>query len=233
MKRGLIDAMLPALAVTGIPALPGPGLPAERGGRSTAAAPGQAGWESGDRDLRRGLFLVYRGGLPTAEGSSLGGLRLQRRACEKSNLQASLHGQDGPCRDRANHLRSEPDHLRRQFLEVFWKTHDPTTLNRQGPDVGTQYRSAIFYHNDEQRQLAERYKRQLDAAGAFNAPIVTQIVPFREFFPAEQYHQDYYELNSRQPYCNLVIRPKVEKVEKVFHDKLKTAPTERSTTGDR
>ena len=107
-----------------------------------------------------------------------------------------------------------------ELLEVFWKTHDPTTLNRQGPDVGTQYRSVIFYHNDEQRKLAEKYKGELDQSKAFRTPIVTQIVSFQEFFPAENYHQDYYELNSRQPYCAMIIRPKVEKLEKVFHDKL-------------
>ena len=109
-----------------------------------------------------------------------------------------------------------------QLLEVFWKTHDPTTLNRQGNDIGTQYRSVIFYHNDQQRKLAEEYKQKLEAARAFHAPIVTVIVPFQEFFPAEDYHQDYYRLHGRQPYCQLVIRPKVDKVEKVFSRMLKT-----------
>ncbi len=108
-----------------------------------------------------------------------------------------------------------------ELLEVFWGTHDPTTRNRQGNDVGTQYRSAVFYHSDEQRKLAEHYKQKLDASGAFRVPIVTEIAPFREFFPAENYHQDYYNLNARQPYCQLVIRPKVEKLKKVFADKLK------------
>jgi peptide-methionine (S)-S-oxide reductase len=110
-----------------------------------------------------------------------------------------------------------------ELLEVFWGTHDPTTLNRQGADSGTQYRSAIFYHNDQQRRLAEEYKQKLNAAGALNGPIVTEIVPFREFFPAENYHQDYYRLNGRQPYCRVVIRPKIDKLKKVFADKLKTA----------
>lgn len=108
-----------------------------------------------------------------------------------------------------------------ELLEVFWKTHDPTTLNRQGNDVGTQYRSVIFYHNTQQREQAEHYKEKLDAAKVFNGPIVTEIEPYREFFPAEDYHQDYYRLNSRQPYCAMVIAPKVEKLKKVFHDKLK------------
>ena len=84
-----------------------------------------------------------------------------------------------------------------ELLEVFWKTHNPTTLNRQGPDVGTQYQSAVFYHNDEQRQLASATNVNWTLPGRFHAPIVTQIVPFREFFPAENYHQDYYELNSQ------------------------------------
>jgi len=108
-----------------------------------------------------------------------------------------------------------------ELLEVFWGTHDPTTPNRQGNDVGTQYRSVIFYHSDQQRKLAEHYKQKLDASGAFGAPIVTQIAPLGEFFPAENYHQDYYELNARQPYCQVVIRPKVEKLKKVFGEKLK------------
>jgi peptide-methionine (S)-S-oxide reductase len=108
-----------------------------------------------------------------------------------------------------------------ELLEVFWKTHDPTTLNRQGNDAGTQYRSAIFYHNDEQRKLAAHYKKELDDSGAFDAPIVTEIAPFTKFYPAEAYHQKYYINNAEQPYCTFVIRPKVEKFRKVFRDKLK------------
>lgn len=108
-----------------------------------------------------------------------------------------------------------------ELLEVFWKTHDPTTLNRQGNDVGTQYRSAVFYHNDEQRQLAEKYKKELDASGAWDDPIVTEIVAATEFYVAEDYHQNYFDLNGSQPYCSFVIRPKVEKFKKVFKDKLK------------
>ncbi|MFZ5832978.1 MAG: peptide-methionine (S)-S-oxide reductase MsrA [Planctomycetota bacterium] len=120
-----------------------------------------------------------------------------------------------------------------ELLEVFWGTHDPTTPNRQGNDVGTQYRSAIFYHNDEQRKLAEHYKQKLDASGAFRAPIVTEIVPFREFFRAEDYHQEYFELNARQPYCQVVIRPKVEKLKKVFGEKLKDQGTEPAAEAKR
>ena len=104
---------------------------------------------------------------------------------------------------------------------MFWSTHDPTTLNRQGADVGTQYRSAIFYHDENQKQLAEQYKKALDESGAFPNPIVTEIVPMTEFYPAEDYHQDYYALNLSQPYCRIVIAPKLEKFKKVFKDKLK------------
>jgi len=108
-----------------------------------------------------------------------------------------------------------------QLLEVFWKTHDPTTLNRQGNDVGTQYRSVIFYHNDEQRQKAEHYKAALDTSGSWNKPIVTAIEPYTNFYSAENYHQDYYNNNAGQMYCQFVIRPKLEKFEKVFKDELK------------
>ena len=109
-----------------------------------------------------------------------------------------------------------------ELLEVFWQTHDPTTLNRQGADVGTQYRSAIYYHNDDQKQKAEKYKIELDKSGAFDRPIVTEISPFGIFYPAENYHQQYYELNGNSnPYCKVVIQPKLEKFRKVFKDKLK------------
>lgn len=109
----------------------------------------------------------------------------------------------------------------KELLEVFWQTHDPTTLNRQGADVGTQYRSAIFYHNDEQRMLAEEYKKRLNESGAFNNPVITEISPLTVFYEAENYHQDYYNNNGNQPYCRLVIKPKMEKFEKAFKDKLK------------
>lgn len=108
-----------------------------------------------------------------------------------------------------------------ELLEIFWKTHDPTTLNRQGADVGTQYRSVIFYHNGEQKKLAEEYKKKLDESGAFNDPIVTEITAFDKFYKAEEYHQDYYANNPNQGYCAFVITPKIEKLEEVFEDKLK------------
>jgi peptide-methionine (S)-S-oxide reductase len=113
-----------------------------------------------------------------------------------------------------------------ELLEVFWQTHDPTTLNRQGPDFGTQYRSVVFYHTDEQRELAEHYKKQLDAEHAFRKPIVTEISKFTEFYPAEAYHQDYYDLHRGEAYCSAVIRPKVSKVKKVFKDKLNAQATQ-------
>src|SRR5687767_6194563 len=109
-----------------------------------------------------------------------------------------------------------------ELLEVFWETHDPTTLNRQGADVGTQYRSGIFYHNEEQKETAEKYKKELDKSGAFDRPIVTEITPFTKFYPAENYHQQYFENNENSnPYCTIVIRPKLDKFRKVFKDKLR------------
>ena len=108
-----------------------------------------------------------------------------------------------------------------ELLEVFWKTHDPTTLNRQGNDVGTQYRSVIFYHNEEQKAKAEKYKAELDKSGAYASPIVTTLEPFVKFYPAEDYHQNYFNENGSAPYCQLIVRPKVEKFEKVFKAKLK------------
>lgn len=109
----------------------------------------------------------------------------------------------------------------KELLEVFWQTHDPTTLNRQGADVGTQYRSAIFYHSDAQREEAERLKKELNAAGAWDSPIVTEITEAGTFYPAENYHQNYYNQNSDAAYCQFVIRPKLDKFRKVFGDKLK------------
>ncbi len=109
-----------------------------------------------------------------------------------------------------------------ELLEVFWKTHDPTTLNRQGADAGTQYRSGIFYHNPDQKEKAEKYMDALNKSGAFDKPIVTEIAPFEKFYPAENYHQQYFENNGNtNPYCQIVIRPKLEKFRKVFTDKLK------------
>jgi peptide-methionine (S)-S-oxide reductase len=107
------------------------------------------------------------------------------------------------------------------ILEVFWQTHDPTTLNKQGNDIGTQYRSAIFYHNTKQREIAEYYKKKLNDSGAFTSPLTTEIVPFTAYYPAEDYHKDYYQKNPNQPYCTFVILPKLEKFHKAFKSKLK------------
>lgn len=109
------------------------------------------------------------------------------------------------------------------LLYVFWRTHDPTTLNRQGADVGTQYRSMIFYHNEDQKALAERSKQETETSGLWPEPIVTEIVPFRNFYNAEEYHQNYYRLNPYQPYCRAVIDPKVRKFKKEFQEKLRNA----------
>jgi len=108
-----------------------------------------------------------------------------------------------------------------EILEIFWSTHDPTTLNRQGADVGPQYRSAVFYHNEKQKEVAEFYKEKLDSSGAFDKKIVTEISPFSNFYAAEDYHQNYFNDNGMQPYCQIVIKPKVDKFKKVFADKLK------------
>jgi peptide-methionine (S)-S-oxide reductase len=108
-----------------------------------------------------------------------------------------------------------------ELLEIFWGTHDPTTLNRQGADVGTQYRSVVFYHSEDQKKLAEGYKQKLNESGAFDDPIVTEISSAGEFYVAEDYHQNYFNLNSNVPYCTYVIQPKLEKFKKVFANKLK------------
>lgn len=108
-----------------------------------------------------------------------------------------------------------------ELLAAFWQTHDPTQLNRQGNDEGTQYRSVIFYHNEIQKNLAEKYKKELTASGAWDKPIVTEISPAGPFYKAEDYHQNYFNGNGEQPYCQYVIQPKVEKFKKVFKAKLK------------
>ena len=112
-----------------------------------------------------------------------------------------------------------------ELLKVFWEVHDPTALNQQGNDVGPQYRSAVFYNSEEQKHLAEKYKAALDSSGAFRGPIVTEISPLKNFYAAEDYHQNFYSNNPNYGYCSYVIRPKLDKFEKVFKDKLrKNAP---------
>jgi peptide-methionine (S)-S-oxide reductase len=111
-----------------------------------------------------------------------------------------------------------------QILEVFFHTHDPTTLNQQGADVGTQYRSVIFYHNQSQKEIAQKVIMDLTNSSAFNKPIVTQITPFTAFYKAEDYHQDYFAKNPEASYCSYVIRPKIDKFRKNYSDKLKGKP---------
>jgi peptide-methionine (S)-S-oxide reductase len=111
----------------------------------------------------------------------------------------------------------------REILEVFFATHDPTTLNRQGPDTGTQYRSAILYHSAEQREVAEGLIAELEKDGVFPGPIVTEVAPLTQFYPAEAYHQEYYRSNPDQPYCSFIIDPKVAKFREKFAARLKPA----------
>lgn len=106
-----------------------------------------------------------------------------------------------------------------ELLEVFFATHDPTTLNRQGNDVGTQYRSAVFFHSTEQKEVTEQLIRQLDSAKVFSAKIVTEITPATTFYYAEPEHHNYYNQNNKQPYCQFVISPKIDKLNKLFKDK--------------
>jgi peptide-methionine (S)-S-oxide reductase len=109
----------------------------------------------------------------------------------------------------------------RDILRVFFSVHDPTTLNRQGNDVGTQYRSAIFYHSDEQKRIAEEVIKEVTEAGVYDDPIVTEVTAFKNFYPAEDYHQEYFANNPNQPYCAAVVAPKVAKFRKMFVDRLK------------
>jgi len=108
-----------------------------------------------------------------------------------------------------------------ELLQAFWKSHDPTQLNRQGNDIGTQYRSVIFYHNEKQKELAEKYKKELTDSHVWDKPVVTEISPATTFYKAENYHQDYFNLNGNESYCQFVIQPKIEKFKKVFKDRLK------------
>lgn len=109
----------------------------------------------------------------------------------------------------------------KEILKIFFTMHDPTTLNRQGADVGTQYRSVIFYHNDEQKATAEQVIKEITEAKIWNAPIVTQVEPFKAFYKAEDYHKDYFKKHREQPYCKLVIAPKIAKLREHYHKKLK------------
>lgn len=109
----------------------------------------------------------------------------------------------------------------REILQIFFTLHDPTTLNRQGVDVGAQYRSVIFYHNEEHKAAAEKVVKETDASGIWDGPVVTQVTPFEAFYKAEEYHQEYFKNNRYQPYCQMVIAPKVAKLRKYYHEKLR------------
>ena len=109
----------------------------------------------------------------------------------------------------------------KEILQIFFTTHDPTTLNRQGADVGTQYRSAIFYHNPQQKTITEQVIKEITEAGTWDRPIVTQVTPFEAFYKAEDYHQEYFRNNAGQPYCQLIIAPKVGKLRQHYRDRLK------------
>jgi peptide-methionine (S)-S-oxide reductase len=134
---------------------------------------------------------------------------------------------DDVCTGRTGHAEAaqiefDPDVISfEKLLDVFWHTHDPTTLNRQGNDVGTQYRSAIFYHSEKQKESAEKSKRDLEIKGVYKDPIVTEIVPFVKFYVAEDYHKNYYEQNKNAGYCRFVIEPKVQKLSKHYKNELK------------
>ncbi len=120
------------------------------------------------------------------------------------------------------HITFDPQIIKfRELLEVFFTIHDPTTLNRQGADIGTQYRSVIFYHTPEQKEIAKEVIEEFEVAKIWDAPIVTEVTPFKAFYPAEEYHQEYFERNPDQPYCRVVIEPKVVKFRKQFLAKLK------------
>jgi peptide-methionine (S)-S-oxide reductase len=132
------------------------------------------------------------------------------------------------CTGRTGHaevvqVTFDPDIISyREILEVFFSVHDPTTPNRQGADVGPQYRSVIFYHDDEQRQTAEQLIQELEEEDIWREPIVTQVSPFKEFFRAEEYHQEYYKKNPNQGYCRVVISPKVSKFRDKYNSRLKS-----------
>jgi peptide-methionine (S)-S-oxide reductase len=131
------------------------------------------------------------------------------------------------CTGRTGHaevclIKYDPEKITfKELLEVFWMTHDPTTLNRQGVDTGTQYRSAVFYHDEEQKRLSEKYKNALNEQSAFGRPIITEIVAAETFYPCEKYHDNYFKDNPNAGYCRAIIRPKMKKFRKAFAEKLK------------
>ena len=155
-----------------------------------------------------------------SSGREVGRLRLQRRPRREPDVRSRLHRPHRPRRSDPGHVRPGRDHVRRP-AEGLLADARPDDAQPAGHDVGTQYRSAVFYHTDEQRKVAEQYKQQLDASKTFARPIVTEITPFKKFYPAEKYHQNYFNANPSQSYCQFVIRPKVEKFNKEFKELLK------------
>lgn len=157
--------------------------------------------------------------------SSLKGVKKAQSGFSGGNIKNPSYKE--VCTGRTGHaevvqITYNPEQIRfEELLEVFWAVHDPTSLNRQGNDIGTQYRSAIFYHDETQKQIAEDYICQLETSSAYDNPIVTEIKPFEAFYPAEDYHDDYYNLNKEQPYCRTVVRPKVEKFKRKFQSKIR------------
>ena len=166
--------------------------------------------QTANRHLWRRLLLVRGGGFPAHPRRQIGHLRLCRRHDRQPHLPRGLHRRNTgtPKSSRFNSI--PPVITYEKLLEIFWEAHDPTTLNRQGEDVGTQYRSIILYSDAAQKAAAEKSKAE--AARHFSAPIVTQIVPLQKFYPAEGYHQNYYNLHSNQNYCRFVIGPKLRKL---------------------
>jgi peptide-methionine (S)-S-oxide reductase len=162
--------------------------------------------------------LVHRGGFNDLEGGERY-FRLCGRQVPNPSYQLVCSGTTGHA--EAVQVTFDPQViLYKELLEIFFTIHDPTTLNRQGPDVGTQYRSAVFYHGEEQRATAEQVMREIEAAGIWDAPLVTELAPLDKFYPAEDYHQEYFKRNPKQPYCSMVA-PKVAKFRKKYADRLK------------
>ena len=157
-----------------------------------------------------GVFLVYWGNLQTTQGYQVHYSGLLRRRTRKSFIWR--------CTGATGHTESvqiefDPKIIPfGKILDIFWHRHNPTTLNRQGNDVGTQYRSAIFYHDLKQKAIAEKSKEELEKQGLYKNPVVTEITPFKNFYVAEDYHKNYYEEHQDAPYCNLVIDPKIQKL---------------------
>ena len=176
--------------------------------------------EAGNRDAGRRMLLVRGGGVQGRHRRAVGGKRLYRRPDRQSDLQAGLRRRYRPCRGDPYHLRCR-NYRYGDLLDIFFHTHDPTTLNRQGGDIGTQYRSAIFPHSPEQEAAARAAITR--AQPDFDRPIVTTIEPLGDWYPAEDYHQDYWANGggTRNPYCLALIPPKLRKLRKSFADRVK------------